>query len=89
MGSIMELVQVMATVQQRGNMLLACFPHDQNYRPIFRIDYRTGQSTLVVKAGERVIERKVSSQLVCNAPKKQASDALELVYRDIVKELSK
>jgi hypothetical protein len=85
----MDLYHILQTVQQRGNMLLSCFPHDKNYRPIFRIDYRTGQSTIVVKSGERIVERKVSSQLVCNAPKKQASDAFEVVYKDIVKELSK
>jgi hypothetical protein len=85
----MNVEWIIQQVQNRGNELLKTFAHEPNYSPRFDIDARTHQAKLVVKYADRQAERVISTQLVCNAPKKQASDSLALVYQECLKELMK
>ena len=85
----MNVEWIIQSVQNRGSELLRTFAHQPGFAPRLDIDARTHQAKLIVKYADRQAERTIATQIVCNAPKKQASDALALVYQDCVKELVK
>jgi hypothetical protein len=80
---------IIKQVHNRGSELLKTFAHKPHFLPTFNIDYETKQAKVVVEYHDRRAERAVSTQLVCNAPKKQVSDSLALIYNDCVIELMK
>lgn len=83
----MDLSHILQTVQNRGNELLKCFSHERDFVPVFHLDARTHQAKIVVHYFDRKAERPIATQLVCNAPKKQAADSMSMLYQDAIKEL--
>lgn len=83
----MSIEYILQAAQKRGAELLKCFSHERDFVPVFHLDARTHQAKIVVHYFDRKAERPIATQLVCNAPKKQAADSMALVYQDLVKEL--
>jgi len=84
-----EINWILQSVQNRGTELLKSFAHIPGCAPTLDIDARTHQTKLIVRYAGKQAERTISTQLVCNAPKKQAADSLAYIYQDCVKELLK